>query len=240
MEGAQTDVLGPASLAVVAATGVHALPGSDFPEALSQVLLVGSTLALRVNARRIVNPEEYGGHLFLDESGGPVMLDAAGLEEAVSAWLVDASGSRTDGYLTANSQPAQPSSAVRAQRNRRADGVADLAESEEEIPALARAADHSELLRHVSSLQQQVADAAGAHTLQVPQQRMPSLSQRAAGAGHSVAGHVSSSSSRPFTRASFGAAAASTPVVMPSYALLVPIPPQVPCIHLRSLSQTCC
>ena len=72
MEGAQTDVLGPASLAVVAAGGVHPLPGPEFPEALSQVLLVDSTLALCAHARRIVNPEEYDGYLFLDESGGPV------------------------------------------------------------------------------------------------------------------------------------------------------------------------
>ena len=41
------------------------------------------------------------------------MLDAARLEEAVSAWLTDASGARADGYLTASSQPAKQSSAVR-------------------------------------------------------------------------------------------------------------------------------
>ena len=166
MEGAQTDVLGSALLVVVAATGVQPLPGPEFPEALSQVLLLDYTLALRAHARRIVNPEEHDGRLFLDESGGPVMLDAAGLEEAVSAWLADASGSRTDGYLTPTSQPAQP---------RRADGVAELAEGDEEVPVLARAADHSELARLMSSLQQQMADTTAAHSLQVPQQRMPSL-----------------------------------------------------------------
>ena len=73
----------PASLAVVASRGVHPLPATEFPEALSQVLLVDSTLALCAHARRIVNPEEYDGYLFLGESGGQVMLDATGLEEAV-------------------------------------------------------------------------------------------------------------------------------------------------------------
>ena len=80
---------------------------------------------------------------------------------------------------------------------------------------LARAADHSELARLTSSLQQQMADTIGAHSLQIPQQRMPSLfgapPQQAASAGHSVGGHVSSTASRPFVRASFGAATTSTP-----------------------------
>ena len=45
-EGAQTDALGPASLAVVAAIGVRAHPGPEFLEVLSHVLLVDSTLTL--------------------------------------------------------------------------------------------------------------------------------------------------------------------------------------------------
>ena len=81
---------GPSALVVVPATSVQVHPGEEAPEALSQVLLVDSTLALRSHARRITNLEEYGGYLFLDETGGPVVLDAAGLEEPAAAWLADA------------------------------------------------------------------------------------------------------------------------------------------------------
>ena len=63
-EGAQAEVLGPSALVVVPATSVQVHPGEEAPEALSQVLLVDSTLALRSHARRITNPEEYDGYLF--------------------------------------------------------------------------------------------------------------------------------------------------------------------------------
>ena len=211
---AQTDVLRPPSLAVVAARGVHPLPGPEFPEALSQVLLVDSTLALRAHARRIVNPEEYDGYLFLDEPGGPVMLDATGLEEAVSAWPADASWSRTHGYLTATSRPAQRGS-VRALRGL---GGRKVLRSWRKVRRRYQCLPAPQItqswFRLMSSLQKQTAETMGAHSLEVPQQRMPSLfgapPSRPLVQRHSVVGHVSSSSSRPFVRASFGAAAAST------------------------------
>ena len=133
-------------------------------EALSQVLLVDSTLVFRSHARRIINPEEHDGYIFLYETGGPVMLDAAGLEEAVAAWLTDASGTRTNGYLTANSQPAQQGPAARAHWHQRAEAAVDQGGQEAEAPAAALATDHLELVRRMSSL----------HSLRVPQQRMPS------------------------------------------------------------------
>ena len=204
-EGAQTDVLGPASLAVVAATGVHAHSGPELPEALYQVLLVDTTLTLRVHARRIENPEEYDGHLFLD---GPVMLDAVGLEEAVSACLADASGTRTDGY-------------------QRAVEVVDLAGGKEEVPALARAAERSELVRLMSSVQQQVADATGTRSLQVSQQRMPSLF----GPPAQGTPPLGKSLPPPPGRLPEPARKFQQPpsrVVKPSYAPPVPTPPQVP------------
>ena len=85
---------------------------------MSQVLLVDSTLTLRARRVTFTNPEEYDGHLFLDETGGPIVLDAAGLEEVVSALLADASGARTDEFLTDSSQPAQQSSAVLERRRK--------------------------------------------------------------------------------------------------------------------------
>ena len=166
--GAQAEVLGPSALVVVLATSVQVHLGDEAPEALSQVLPVDSTLALRSHARRITSPEEHDGYLFLDEAGGLVMLDAAGLEEAVAPWLADASGARTDGYLTANSQPALQCPTARAHRHQRAEAVADLGGQEAEAPAATLATDHSELVRLMSSLQQQVTEVAVAHPLQVP------------------------------------------------------------------------
>ena len=75
------------------------------------------------------------------------MLDAAGLEEAVAAWVADASGTRTDGYLTANSQPAQQGPAARAHRHQRAEALVDLGGQEAEASAAALATDHSELAK---------------------------------------------------------------------------------------------
>ena len=54
----------------------YAQPGPEHPEELSQALLIDTTLAPRTHARRITNPEECDGHFFLDETGGPVVLDA--------------------------------------------------------------------------------------------------------------------------------------------------------------------
>ena len=53
--------------------------------------------------------------------------------------------------------------------------VTEFAAGEAETPEVAPTAAHSELASLVSSLQQQVEDAAEARALQVPQQRMPSL-----------------------------------------------------------------
>ena len=80
-----------------------------------------------------------------------------------------------DGYLTAQSQPAQQGPAARALRHQRAEAVVDLGGQVAEAPAAALATDHSELVRLMSSLQQQLTEVAGAHPLRVPQQRMPSL-----------------------------------------------------------------
>ena len=77
--------------------------------------------------------------------------------------------------MTANSQPAQQSPAARAHRHWRAEAVADPGGQEAEGPTATLATDHLELVRLMSSLRRQVTEVAGAHPLQVPQQRMLSL-----------------------------------------------------------------
>ena len=57
-DGAQTEVLGPASLVIVAATDVHIHLGAELPVSSLQVLLVDSALALHPHTRRIINPWE--------------------------------------------------------------------------------------------------------------------------------------------------------------------------------------
>ena len=149
------------------------------------------------------------------------MLDAAGLEEAVSAWLADASGSRTGGYLTASSQHAQPGSVARSQVG----CVAELAEREEEVPVLARAADHSQLVRIMASI-------TGAHSLQVPQQRMPSLfgapPSRSPVQGTPLVGMSLPSPPRRLSEPALGLPQPLPPVVRPNCAHPELTPPQVP------------